>query len=391
MDPLNILIAPGPYKECMSSFDVADAMRRGVLDVLPNANIFLRPLSDGGSGIARVLTEVTSGKLIEKKVHGPLGDYVDAHVGILGDGKTAIIESAQAAGLTLIPLEKRNPLLTSSYGVGELILSAVELGATSIIIGCGDSGTNDCGIGCASALGVNFYSGNGDQIKGRLAGKDLINITSIDYASAKERLKNIEIIVACNLTSILCGPDGTSIIYGPQKGATPNQVDILHQNVQAYVDLIYKLDKLDMAFVPGAGAAGGLASSLYAFFGAKLLYSIDIVDRYINLDQYLSQSDIVITGEGKIDDRTATGKIVCGVALKAKKYNLPVIAIVGSIAHDHEDIFYNGVDAVEPIADGPMQIEESIKNADSLIKDATSRVMRFVLLINKNNSQVKIN
>jgi len=366
-------------------------MQCGVLDVLPNSNIYLRPLSDGGSGIAKVLTEVTSGKLIMRRVHGPLGDYVNAHIGILGDGKTAIIESAQAAGLTLIPPDLRNPLLTSSFGVGELILSAVELGAKSIIIGCGDSGTNDCGIGCASALGVNFYSENGCQLKGGLTGKDLIDIAFIDYTIAKERLQNVEITVACNLTSILCGPEGTSIIYGPQKGATTDQVVILHKNVKNFVNMIYKHERLDMSFVPGAGAAGGLASSLYAFFGAKLLYSIDVVDRYINLDQFLSRSNIVITGEGKIDDRTATGKIVCGVALKAKKYNLPVVAVVGSIAHDHEDIFYNGVDAVESIADGPMKIEDSIENATSLIKNATSRVMRFVSLIHKNNYQVKVN
>lgn len=385
MDHFNprILISPGPFKECLDSEQIALAMSIGVNQILPNAIISIRPICDGGSGIVKLLTEANGGKLISTKVLNPIGNEVEAKLGLLSDGKTIIIESAQAAGLNLIPKNKRNPLNTSTFGVGQLIMRAMDLGAKKIIIGCGDSGTNDCGIGCASALGVKF------EIKGKkedtsfLTGSDLANIVNIDYKKAFKRFQenNVEIIIACNLTSVLCGDEGTSIIYGPQKGANPEQVQLLHKSVNHYVNLIYNLTGIELSFIPGAGAAGGLASSLYAFFNAKLIYSIDLVDQFLNLDNYLSNADLVLTGEGQIDDRTATGKVACGLALKSKKYNLPVIAIVGKIAKDHEDVFYNGIDAIECIADEPISKEESIKNAYDLISKATARVMRFVYKI----------
>ena len=378
-----ILIAPGPYKECLTSFEVAEAMKVGVQEVIPDAYTIIRPLSDGGSGIAKILTEASGGYLKNITVKGPLGDPVSACFGFLGDGETAVVESAQAVGLSLIPKEKRNPLYTSTFGVGQLISEAIREGARKIIVGCGDSGTNDCGIGCASALGVKFYYDKNKLPLTFPTGSDLERITHFDYEDAAKKLANIEITVACNLTSILCGPEGTSRIYGPQKGANPDQVEILHNGVYRYVDLIYTSNRSDLSFVPGAGAAGGLAASLYAFFQARLLYSIDVVDKYVHLDKYLSEANLVLTGEGQIDDRTATGKVACGIALKAKKYGLPVIAIVGSIANDHEDIFYNGIDAVECIAEGPILLEESMAKASALITNATMRVMRFMFKIPK--------
>ncbi len=382
MDLSNILVAPGPYKECLSSFEVAKAMKTGVEEIVPTASVTVRPLSDGGSGIARLLTEVTGGRLENVKVKDPLGEEIDSYFGFLGDGESAIVESATAAGLSLVPRNKRDPLLTSTFGVGQLISKAIEGGARRIIVGCGDSATNDCGIGCATALGVKFYSNRSARPLSFPTGSDLNNVMRIDYADAAKKLSDVEITVACNLTSILCGPEGTSRVYAPQKGATPKQVSLLSGGVDHFVDLVFKERGIDLSFIPGAGGAGGLAASLYAFFGARLLYSIDVVDQYVHLDRYLSQTDLVLTGEGRIDDRTATGKIACGVALKAKKYDLPVIAIVGSIALDHEDIFYNGIDAVECISEGPISLEESITNARQLIERATMRVMRFIFKTN---------
>ncbi len=371
-----ILIAPGPYKECLDSFLVAQAMERGVREIYPDAEISVRPVCDGGSGIVRVLTEVTQGQFKKVSVSGPVGRPVEANFGILGDGHTAIIESASAAGLALVPKAERNPLKTTTYGVGQLICEAIKAGATRIILGCGDSGTNDCGIGCAAACGVKFYCADG--IIDKPTGGDLHKLVKFDSSEAKSRLAGIEFIVACNLTSILCGREGMSRVYGPQKGATQEQVKELENGVNHFVELVFTQQGLDMSFVPGAGGAGGLAASLYGFFRAKLRYSIDVVDEFVQLDQFLKQVDLVLTGEGHIDDRTATGKVACGVALKAKRYGLPVVAIVGGISDDHEDIFYNGIDAVECIAEGPTTLESSMQHAETLIQRAAGRVMRFV-------------
>lgn len=376
-----ILVAPGPYKECLDAFAVARAMDRGIRDIFPDATVHLRPLCDGGSGIARVLADVTGGHLEVVCVSGPLGPAVEAHYGILGDGVTAVIESASAAGLALVPKDRRNPLETSTTGVGELVVAAREAGAKRIILGCGDSGTNDCGIGCAAACGVKFYAAGEAAPLRRPAGGDLRRIVAFDSSEAEARLQGVEIVVACNLTSILCGREGTSRIYGPQKGATSQQVGVLEEGVQHFVDLFFRERGLDMSFVPGAGGAGGLAASLYGFFGARLRYSIDVVDEHVRLDDYLKKTDLVLTGEGQIDDRTATGKVACGVALKAKRYGLPVVAIVGAIADDHEDIFYNGIDAVECISEGPRTLEASMSDAEALVQRAASRVMRFVFKV----------
>lgn len=371
-----ILIAPGPYKECLSSFAVARAMERGVKEILPTAVSIIRPLCDGGSGIAEVLTEATAGRLARVQVDGPIGQRVEAEYGLLGDGRTAVVESAKAAGLALVPRDRRNPLRTSSFGVGQLLAHAASSGAKEIIVGCGDSGTNDCGMGCAAALGVRFFDADSKPIL-YPRGEDLRRVARIDPAGARERLAGSRISVACNLTSILSGPEGTSRIYGPQKGATKEDVEILQSGVDHFVKVVLSGCGIDLSYVPGAGGAGGLAASLYAFCGARLLYSIDVVDRYLNLDQHLASVDLVLTGEGRIDDRTATGKVPCGIALKAKRYNLPVVAVVGSIADDHEDIFYNGIDAVESIAEGPQDLEYLVAHAEMLIQRAATRVMRF--------------
>ncbi len=373
--PLRVLLAPGPYKECLTAFDVAFAMADGIGDVSPQIQTTLRPMSDGGSGLARILAKEVGGALLERTVEGPLGQPVAACFALLPGG-TAVIESATAIGLTLLPLPSRNPLRTSTFGVGQLIAAAAEAGARDIIVGCGDSSTNDCGVGCAAALGVRFLDDRLLPIE-RPTGADLRRIRAIDTSAVSPALSGMRMEIACNLTSVLLGNEGTCRRYAPQKGANAEDVRELELGVGSFVDLVYRDKGLDLAFVPGAGGSGGLAASLYAFFGAGIRYSIDVVDRFVRLDSYFSQTDLVLTGEGKIDDQTATGKIACGVGLRAKRFDLPVVAIVGSIAQDCEDIFYNGIDAVESIAEGPCSLEHSISNAPALIRRATARVMRF--------------
>lgn len=374
-----ILIAPGPFKECLSSPDVADAMRRGVMDILPGAQVIMRPLSDGGSGIKKLLVAATAGSEIPVVLTGPLGNPISTSIGLLGDGTTAVIESAAICGLALVSADERNPLHTTTFGVGEAIIYAVRvLGARRIILGCGDSATNDCGIGMASALGVRF--GN-VRPAAALTGADLSQIGSIDTSLLPSEFRMIPITVACNLTSVLCGSEGTSRIYGPQKGALPEQVAELETGVENYAATVRRDLGMDVSFLPGAGGAGGLAASLYAILGASLRYSFDVIDEFLQLDNLLKQSTLVLTGEGTLDDRTATGKVACAIALRAKKYNLPVVAIAGIVASDCEDIYYNGIDAAVSIQNGPLTHEESLRHARELITDSTSRALRMVFRI----------
>lgn len=383
MRPPTILVAPGPFKECLTSKQVCAAMTAGVLDVLPDASVIQRPLADGGSGFAKLLTEATNGSFHYCEVETPIGEKVVAEYGILGDGQTAVIESATAAGLALVPRDKRDPRLTTTYGVGQLILAAARMGVSRVLLGCGDSGTNDCGVGCASALGVCFLDSKGNEVSHRPAGGDLEQIAGFRLLPEYDEIRDLEITVACNLTSVLGGSEGTSIVYGPQKGASPSDVVALHRGVERFCEFVRHARGMDLAFAPGAGGSGGLAASLYAFFGAKLRYSIDIVDQYLNIDDYLRAVDLVITGEGCVDDRTASGKIACGLALKAKKFDVPVVAIAGLVAANHDEIFYNGIDAVESIAPGPISLSESIASAEPLIRRAAERVTRFWLLGNR--------
>jgi glycerate kinase len=370
--PPTILVAPGPYKECLTAQEVATAMQQGIADIMPEATSILRPLSDGGSGISRLLVEETGGEMVQLDVCGPLEGSISSSYGILGDGRTAVVESASACGLALVPKDRRNPLQTTTYGVGQLIRHAVESrGARKVIVGCGDSATNDCGIGMAIALGVRF---EGLDPTVAPTASDLSRIRRIDATGIPAVLKAAEFVVACNLTSILCGPDGTTRIYAPQKGASLSQVEELEPGVRNFVDI---------AFLPGAGGSGGLAGSLYAFLRARLLYSLDVVNAYLRLEELLEKSSLVLTGEGTIDDRTATGKVACGLALQAKRFDLPVVAVVGAISRDHEDIYYNGIDVVASIQEGPVSLEESMGRAPELIARTTARVMRCIFRLGK--------
>lgn len=376
VEAMRVLVAPGPYKECLPAEKVAEYIARGIERVLPTAHLTKLPLSDGGTGLTKRLTDATGGKIIPYRVTGPIGQPVDAFYGVLGDGRTAVIESAAAAGLSLVPPKQRKPLWTTTYGVGELIYAAIQKGYTRIIVGCGDSATTDGGIGMAQALGIRFYDRDDEGVPG--GGGHLADIRQIDFSGLKVSLSDLEIITACNFSSILCGPEGTANVYARQKGASNTEVLLLNRGLENYAAILKRACGVDVQFMPGAGGAGGLAAGLHALLGATLRPSFDVVAEFVHLDSYLELTELIITGEGTIDARTATGKLPCALARRAKKYNIPVVAIVGTIADDADVVYEHGIDVVESIITKTLTLEQAIAHAPELITAAATRVMHSI-------------
>ncbi len=370
---MNILIAPGPYKECLSAEDVASCIEEGIKSIRFKDELVTLPLCDGGTGFVKRMVEAYSGKIIPSRVTGPLGYQIETSYGVLND-KVAVVESASICGLSLVPTQFRNPLITTTYGIGEIISQISEKGYTQLLIGMGDSSTTDGGVGALQALGVKFLDESGKEIG--LGGAELLKVKKIDISSFHR--PKLEIIIACNLTSVICGNEGTALVYGPQKGASRRDAYILHNALNHYSNLIWETFQEDISFLPGGGGSGGLAGGLYAFVGAKLDYSMNVVSTMLNLDEIIKNTDLIITGEGKIDDRTAGGKIACGISLIGKKYNIPSIAIVGQIEGNVDDVYYNGIDYIQPIIQKPETIEESILNAKPHLIDASKRIARII-------------
>jgi glycerate kinase len=375
---MNILIAPSGFKECLGSDEVAEFIAAGILHALPDATIHKAPLVDGGEGFARFLVRATGGILHTAKVTGPVGYEIDSHFGFLGgvSPKTAVLEMAAAAGLRLVPNERRDPLQTTTFGVGELIKAALDSGAERLIIGCGDSGTMDGGAGMAQALGVNLLDVAGRQIP--WGGAALGKLARIDMTNLDPRMRTAQIDVACNWNSVLCGPRGISKIFGPQKGASPEAVQLLTIALENYGDVIQRDLGIDVRTMPGSGAAGGLGAALHAFLKANLCWRYDVLRQYVEIDTPLRKADLVITGEGCIDDQTPVGKIPAEVARWAKAYNLPVIAIAGQIGRGAEDNFASGVDSYMSILETPTTLSEAMEQAPDLLSRAAERVMRLI-------------
>ena len=328
---LRILVAPSGFKESLEADEVADCIEKGILLALSDAKIMKAPLVDGGEGFTKALVAATHGEMRKITVTGPTGMPVEACYGILGGSgpNTAVLEIAAAAGLRLIPINDRNPLVTTTYGVGEIIQTILDTDAERILIGCGDSGTNDGGVGMAEALGVRFLDAKGRKL-GR-GGGELARLQQIDMSDLDPRLLSVEIDVACNWQNILCGPCGVSRIYGAQKGARPEKVEMLASAFEHLAEVIARELKLDVRQTPGGGASGGLGAGFYAFLGARLHPRYDIITKYLDFEDLLKQSDLVFTAEGAIDDQTPRGKIPSEIAKRAKYYNLPVIVLAGSI------------------------------------------------------------
>ncbi|MBN1116331.1 MAG: glycerate kinase [Bacteroidales bacterium] len=361
-----ILISPDSFKDCLSAFEVAKHIEKGLLSRNKDIQCRIIPVADGGEGTLDVIIKATKGEMVPIKVHDPLFRPIDSKYGVCGDGKTAVIEMATASGIEILSKEERNPWITTTFGTGELIKDALAHGCRKFIIAIGGSATNDGGAGMAEALGVRFLDKHRQNIKH--GGGFLGEIETIDISSIDTRIFESEFLVACDVRNSLVGSEGASYVYGLQKGADNSMVHNLDKNLQHYASKIKMQLKKDIAEVPGAGAAGGLGAGLMAFLNARLKSGFEIVQEAVNLHEHCKWADIVITGEGKIDEQTQFGKTPQGVANIARKYNKNVIAVAGTLGEGYEKLYNSGFDSIWPITNKPMSLEESIQNAPMLLE-----------------------
>ncbi len=373
---MKIIVAPDSYKGSVSALGVAQAMERGILAVFPDADVRKIPIADGGEGTVEALITATNGVLHQLKVTDPLGEPVTAHWGILGDGQTAIIEMAAASGLPLVPAEKRNPRITTTYGTGELVRAALDAGLRKIIIGIGGSATNDGGTGMMRALGARFAADDGRELPD--GGAALARLNHIDLTKLDPRLKDCRITVACDVDNPLCGSRGASAVFGPQKGATPEIVAELDAALAHYSVIAQKATGRDVAELPGAGAAGGLGAGLMFFTPAKLKPGVEIVLDAVGFAGVVEGAAFVITGEGRTDFQTAFGKAPVGVAKVAKQFNIPVFCLSGGIGDGADDVLAQGIDAVMSICDRPLTLDVCMSTGSTLIESAAQRLCRIV-------------
>ncbi len=373
---MRILIAPQSLKGSLTAAEAGSAIAQGVRVVYPKAEIEVVPVADGGEGTVQALVDASGGKIIQKMVTGPLGEPVQAFFGLMGDGSTAVIEMAACAGLPLVPPEKRDPRITTTYGVGELILAALDHGSRHFIIGIGGSATNDGGAGMAQAVGAALLSVQGTEIT--RGGAALATLTHISTSTMDPRLQECTLEVACDVTNPLCGPTGATAVYGPQKGATPEMVEELDKALAHYAQIIKQDLGMSVRDIPGAGAAGGLGAGLMAFLHAKLRPGAQIVFEAVDLEERIRTADLVITAEGQIDAQTAYGKSVGAVAEIAKRYDLPVLAFAGSLGDNYQVVYKLGVDAVTALPSSPMTLTYAMENAARLISDAAERACRLI-------------
>lgn len=359
---------------------VAEAITTGVHRVVPEAVTTTVPLIDGGEGSARQLAETTGGALVPVGVTGPTGDPVRARFALLGDTgiRTAFVEMAAAAGLSLVPADGRDPGSTTSHGVGELITAALDAGVEKIIIGCGDSGTCDGGAGALRALGARILDVTGRELVG--GGAELTRARRIDTTGVDPRLREVELVVAANPANVLCGPNGVARRYGPQKGATPQRVEELAAAMRVWADLLRGHGGKWLSDASGGGASGGLGAGLAGIAGARLESRFDVLLDRAWLDRLLAAADLVITAEGAIDGTTAHGKVPAEVARRAKRHGKPVIALAGAIGAGAESSDDTGIDAFAAITSGPMEPADAINRAPELIAGATARTLRMLLL-----------
>ncbi|MDB2182862.1 glycerate kinase [Citrobacter farmeri] len=358
---MKIVIAPDSYKESLSALEVANAIEQGFREIWPDADYVKLPVADGGEGTVEAMVEATTGRIVEVDVTGPLGEPVTAFYGLSGDARTAFIEMAAASGLEQVPVTLRDPLKTTSWGTGELIRHALDVGVDHIIIGLGGSATNDGGAGMVQALGAKLLDAQQNDIG--QGGAALEALSQIDISQLDKRLAACRIEVACDVTNPLTGKEGASAVFGPQKGATAETIDRLDTALAHYAQIIARDLKVDVLELAGGGAAGGMGAALYAFCGAQLRRGIEIVTDALQLDACVADADLVITGEGRIDSQTIHGKVPVGVAKVAKRYNKPVIGIAGSLTADVGIVHEHGLDAVFSVIYTICTLDDALKNA----------------------------
>ncbi|MDD4177855.1 MAG: glycerate kinase [Bacteroidales bacterium] len=373
-----VLIAPDSFKNSLTAKQAAQSIATGWRRVFPDAHTELCPLADGGEGTVQSLVDATGGRLVHVQVQDPLLRPIASFFGILGDGTTAVIEMAAASGIELLKNEELAPLKTSTYGTGQLMLKALEMGCRHMIIGIGGSATVDGGMGMANALGIEFTDHQGKPLTA--GGGSLDALAQINMDDVHPALASCEIIIAADVTTSLVD---AARIYGPQKGASPQEVQQLEKNLTHYADILQKTFGRNIATEAGAGAAGGLGAGLLAFAGAKMQPGFEVVRQTTGLDEKISKADLVITGEGKTDAQTQYGKTPFGVAQVAKKYNKPVILLAGTLGDDYQKLYQKGFDAIFPITDKPMPLSQAISDAAILLEDAARRVAHMLLLSQK--------
>lgn len=375
---MKIVIAPDSFKESLTALEVANAIETGFKQIFPNAEYVKLPMADGGEGTVQSLVDATQGRLIETEVTAPLGNQVKSFFGLSGDGKTAIIEMAAASGLHLVPMDKRNPCQTTSFGAGELIKQALDLGVQHIILGIGGSATNDGGAGMLQALGLRLLDKNGQSIG--FGGAELSNLAEIQPVDLDPRLQQVQIEVACDVNNPLCGERGASAIFGPQKGATPKMVKELDAALAHFAKIAERDCGKKIKEQPGAGAAGGMGGGLLLLPNVQLKAGVQIVLDNLKFADQAKEADLVITGEGRMDAQSVLGKTPIGVARIAKQFNKPVIAIVGCLREDYEVVYEHGIDAVFPIIRNLGNLPTILKQGEQNLISTAQNVARLLSL-----------
>lgn len=378
---MKIVVIPSGFKESLSAEEVGSSIEKGIKKVDPKHDVTVIPMVDGGEGFAKTITKLKSGEIIHHSVTGPIGEQIDSFYGMFYEQgvKTAVIEMAAIAGLKNVPKHLRNPLKTTTYGVGEMMLKALDDGAERILIGCGDSGTNDGGIGMAQALGVRCFDETDREIYVQ-GGGDIHRIQSIDFSGLNDNIKRIPIDAAVNWKNILCGERGVARVFGPQKGATPEQVELLAHNLEYLAELYHEVTTEDLKYGQGTGASGGLGAGLIAVCGARLHPRFDIIMKYIQISDAIQDTDLVFTAEGCLDYQTPHGKIPSEVARIAKLYQKPVIALAGTIGKNAKINYDTGIDAFSSIIPQPATLEDSITDASKWLKNCAENAMRKVMI-----------
>lgn len=376
---LVIVLAPDSFKESMTAKEVCEAMERGIKKVNSNIRCVHVPMADGGEGTMQSLVDATKGKVYFLKVVGPLGNEVEAQYGILGQGEVGILEMASASGIQLVSAGQRNPLITTTYGTGQLIKACLDHGVKKLLIGIGGSATNDGGAGVIQALGGKLLDKQGNELG--FGGGELGKLNNIDLSNFDPRLKEVTIEVACDVNNPLCGEKGASNVFGPQKGATKEMIGILDDNLKHYADIIKKQLGKDVLDEPGAGAAGGLGAGLMAFLNGTLKKGIEMVIEYAALEEKVKDADMVWTGEGSIDFQTQYGKTPLGVAAVAKKHNKPVIALAGRVGEGIDSLYEMGIDSIFGIMKGVTSMEEALVKGQENIEKTAENIIRLMNLL----------
>lgn len=377
---MKVLVAPDSFKGSITANEASELIKKSILDIYSNFEVHTVPMADGGEGTMNVLINALNGKIHKVLVKNPLGKNIVGEYGTTPDNRTAIIEISSASGLDLLAKEELNPYLASTYGTGQLILDAIHKGISDFIICLGGSATNDGGIGILKALGFRFLDCNAKELNDEVLSLKRLNY--IDTTNVDPKILNAKFRIACDVDSYFIGRNGASVVFGPQKGATPEMVEELNKSLSTFANVIQKQTGKSIHYLNGSGAAGGTAGGLSAFLNVNLESGINLVIDTLNIENLLKKHsfDVILTGEGKLDVQTTAGKVVSGLANLSKKYDTPLIALTGKIEGDLSELFNSGLTAAFSIVNGPITVENSIKNSRELIKNQTQQIFHLLTI-----------